>query len=83
MTTRLAGIEPYTKPCHTLRKNCETDWLGNGPQVALAHYLRTEDALFDKAAGVNSNENVHKNVHNPQPESGNSPINKGLTELRP
>jgi len=73
---KLAGIEPYTKPCHTLRKNCETDWsekypiqavtdwLGNSPQVALAHYLRTEDGLFDKAAGVVSDENVHNSVPN-------------------
>jgi len=58
------GVKPYAKPCHTLRKNCETDWsekypiqavtewLGNSVEVAMKHYVRAEDSLFEKAAGI-------------------------------
>jgi len=59
-----AGVKSYSKPCHTLRKNCETDWsekypiqavtewLGNSVEVAMKHYVRAEDSLFEKAAGI-------------------------------
>ena len=55
-----AGLEPWSKPCHTLRKNCETDWsaelplhivtewLGNSPAVAIKHYIRAENTDFEK-----------------------------------
>lgn len=47
-----AGLAPYSKPFHTLRKCCETEWmarcpvldvaswLGHSPTVAAAHYTR-------------------------------------------
>ena len=50
-----AGIEPYAKWCHTLRKNRESDWMASGfpfhvvvdwmghsDEVARQHYLRCE-----------------------------------------
>lgn len=49
-----AGLEPWDKPLHTLRKNLETDWLGehsaydvvswlgNSLTVALRHYHQTK-----------------------------------------
>ncbi len=57
---RRAGLEPWAKWCHTLRKNCETDWsrelplhvvtewLGNSPAVAIKHYLRAEPQDYDR-----------------------------------
>jgi integrase len=50
-----ANIRPYNKWCHTLRKNREQDWaenfpghvvaswMGHGPGVAQAHYLKVDD----------------------------------------
>ena len=61
---RCAGIRPWKKWCHTLRKNCETDWaerfpihvvaewLGNSPEVALRHYVRAESHHFREASGL-------------------------------
>ena len=60
---RMAGVEPWARWCHTLRKNCETDWagqypihvvtewLGNSPVVAMQHYVHATDADFDRLAG--------------------------------
>ena len=57
-----AGVEPWRRWCHTLRKNCETDWarvypihivtewLGNSPVVAMQHYVHATDADFDHLA---------------------------------
>lgn len=57
---RRAGVVPWDKWCHTLRKNCETDWqrkldvaaftefFGHSPQVALNHYTRAEPVDFQK-----------------------------------
>ncbi len=57
-----AGIEPYAKWCHTLRKNRESDWMavgfpfhvvvdwmGHSDEVARQHYLRVNDADLDAA----------------------------------
>jgi len=61
---RLAGVEPYHKPLHTLRKNCETDWLqtfdlltvcqwvGHSPAVAQRHYHKAKDSDFTLASGT-------------------------------
>lgn len=51
-----AGIKPYAKWCHTLRKNRESDWIdsgfpfhvviewmGHSDEVARQHYLRVND----------------------------------------
>lgn len=58
-----AGVEKYAKPFHTLRKNCESDWLsqfpvmdvcawlGHSPAVAMVHYHRTTEATFALASG--------------------------------
>ncbi|HUT58584.1 MAG TPA: tyrosine-type recombinase/integrase, partial [Phycisphaerae bacterium] len=60
---RRAGVEPWARWCHTLRKNCETDWagqypihvvtewLGNSPVVAMQHYVHATEADFDRLAG--------------------------------
>ena len=62
---RKATLEPWDRWCHTLRKNCETDWarqfpihvvtewLGNSPEVAMKHYTQATDADFRKAARHN------------------------------
>ena len=59
-----AGIKPWERWAHTLRKNCETDWaaefplhvvaewLGNSPKVALKHYLKAKDEDFRAASAV-------------------------------
>ena len=59
---RRAGIAPISRPLHTMRKSCETDWarvhpihvvaawLGNSPKVALAYYLQPTDEDFQEAA---------------------------------
>jgi len=65
---KAAGIEPYAKPYHTLRKNCETDWmarypvldvakwLGHAPAVAQKHYHQPRPEIMDQAAGVGETE---------------------------
>ncbi len=58
-----ADVAPWTRWCHTLRKNCEQDWLeagvgihaltdmlGNSPAVALKHYLRAGEADYDRVS---------------------------------
>ena len=57
---RKAALEPWDRCCHTLRKNCETDWagqypihvvtewLGNSPVVAMQHYVHATDADFER-----------------------------------
>lgn len=61
---RRAGLTPWPKPLHTLRKNCETDWLaeypimdvckwlGHAPGVAFKHYHQTREETMQKAAGI-------------------------------
>jgi hypothetical protein len=64
---RQAGIAPWPKLFHNLRASCETDlmqqhpihvvtaWLGNTPQIAITHYLQTQESDFAKAiAGITS-----------------------------
>ncbi len=63
LTTR-AGVSAYARPCHTLRKNIETDWmeeypvmvvcewLGHSPGIAAKHYHKTKDEQFERAAGL-------------------------------
>ena len=58
-----AGLKPYSKCCHTLRKNCQTDWaqdypeyvvcawMGNSSEVARKHYLAIPESLYNEAAG--------------------------------
>lgn len=57
-----AGLDVYSKPFHTLRKNLETEWmneyplsvvcewLGNSPEVAMKHYTRAEEEHFARAS---------------------------------
>lgn len=59
---RRAGLTVYSKPCHTLRKNLQTqwegefpihvvaEWLGNSPRVALEHYSKAEAKDFEKVS---------------------------------
>ena len=57
-----AGLEPYAKWCHTLRKNRESDWIksgfpfhvvvewmGHSDEVARQHYLRVNEDDLDAA----------------------------------
>jgi len=56
--------EAWAKPYHTLRKNCETDWLaaypvmdvcrwlGHSPTVAMKHYHQTTASTMRRAAGL-------------------------------
>lgn len=58
-----AGLLPWPRLFHTLRASCETDllekfpisavteWLGHSAAVALKHYTRVPDHLFERAAG--------------------------------
>jgi integrase len=58
---RRAGLQPWPRLFHNLRASRETDlmqsfpihvvtaWLGNTPKIALAHYLQTLDADFERA----------------------------------
>lgn len=53
-----AGVAPYAKPFHTLRKNREgelarhypqhvlKEWMGHDPDVADEHYLRVDEDLY-------------------------------------
>lgn len=58
-----AGLDPWPKPLHTLRKSLETDWLaahplldvvkwlGNSPEVAARHYHQTTPETFGRVSG--------------------------------
>ncbi len=58
-----AGVKPYAKWCHTLRKNREgdwnaagfpfhvvADWMGHSPEVARQHYLRVDENNLSAAS---------------------------------
>lgn len=59
-----AGLKAYSKPFHTLRKNCETEWmgiapvldvaswLGHSPTVAADHYTRPTAESVGKITGT-------------------------------
>jgi integrase len=59
-----AGCAGYSKPFHTLRKNCEsewaakfpildvTSWLGNSPTVAAKHYVRSTEETLAGVTGI-------------------------------
>ncbi|MFC1739294.1 tyrosine-type recombinase/integrase [Planctomycetota bacterium] len=61
---RHAGVEPFSKWCHTLRKNREQDWnyvfprhivaewMGHSVQVAQEHYLRVYQRDIEAAANT-------------------------------
>lgn len=61
---RKAGLTPWAKPFHVLRKNRETEWsqqfpahvvaewMGHDIQVAAEHYLKVPEELYAKAAGI-------------------------------
>lgn len=69
-----AGIKPYDKLFHTLRKNCESDWfaqgyptmavcswLGHSPSVAARFYHRPEQAVIDRVTGKASPQTTPQN----------------------
>ena len=64
-------IKPWADWCHTLRKNCETDWMAEGiPEyayinwcghtatVAKRHYLTVPDELFERVTGLEAPQNA-------------------------
>jgi hypothetical protein len=57
-----AGVPEYARWCHTLRKNCESDWIdagfpfhvvvewmGHSDEVARQHYLRVNESDLQAA----------------------------------
>ena len=56
-----AGLMPWPRLIHTLRASCETDlldtlptsavtqWLGHSAAIALKHYARVPEHLFERA----------------------------------
>ena len=71
---RRAGLDPWARWRHTLRKNCETDWagrfpihvvaewLGNSPEVAMRHYLRAEARHYLEASGLDDSAKQRDNA---------------------
>jgi len=70
-----AGVAPYKKPTHTLRKTCLTCWGRIYPQHTVAawaghastqttqeYYLQVSEAEYDRAAGLEKNP-VHGKIH--------------------
>ena len=66
-----AGIPEYSKWCHTLRKNRESDWMaagfpfhvvvewmGHSDEVARQHYLRVNEADLDAASRTQIGSNL-------------------------
>ncbi len=68
---RRAGIRSWPRLFHTLRASCETDfldwfpisavteWLGHSAAVALKHYARVPDHLFERAANGDAESGAH------------------------
>lgn len=64
----LAGIDPYARPCHSLRKSLSSDWmskypapavnawLGHSAKVAMAHYWQAPAALLSEVTGLKRND---------------------------
>lgn len=60
-----AGVEPWSDPFHCLRRSCQTEWvqdfpeyavaawIGNSTVVARRHYLKIPADLTARAAGLN------------------------------
>ena len=69
-----AGVEPWSKWCHTLRKNCETDWaqefpqyvvatwMGHGIEVSARHYLQVPEQLYDMASQSKLQQKLQQNA---------------------
>ncbi len=67
-----AGLEPWAKPMHTMRKNRETDWLatypvmdvcqwmGNSPSVAFKHYHQTHADTMARVTGAENAESSRR-----------------------
>ena len=59
-----AGLKPWPKPFQTLRQSRETElaaeypihvvvkWIGNSVKVAMRHYLKTQDVVYERAAAT-------------------------------
>ena len=72
---RRADVPTYSKPLHTLRKSCLTDWAGRYPQHVVTewaghadpkttneYYLKISEADYERAAGERD-ELLHKKLH--------------------
>ena len=74
---RRASANPWPRLFHTLRASCETDlleqfpinavteWMGHSATIALKHYSRVPEHLFDRATGLDNSK-----IKNRVPESG-------------
>ncbi len=65
VVARRAGVASYSKPLHSLRKSCITDWAARFPahvvqewaghgdiRTTLKYYLKVSESEYDKAAGL-------------------------------
>ncbi len=86
-----ANVPMYSRPYHTLRKNCETDWmeqhpvmvvcewLGHSADVAAKHYHRAKDEQFDRASGLECSQKCSQST-----DDKTQPIEtKDVTHKRP
>ncbi len=90
-----AGLTPWPRLFHTLRASCETDllerfpisavteWLGHSAAVALKHYARVPDELFQRAAdgGAESGAVVVQNAVQSVPASNRHEMTKPTENL--
>jgi integrase len=65
VVAKRAGVAPYSKPLHSLRKSCVTDWAARFPahvvkewaghadiRTTLKYYLKVSESEYDRAAGL-------------------------------
>ena len=72
---RRTGLDPWSRPWHSLRASCETDlakeyplataakWLGNTQAVAMRHYVDVTDADFEKAIVGDATTKAAQHLH--------------------
>ena len=82
-----AGLEPWSKLFQNCRSTRETElfkmtggnvkavcsWIGNSPQVAMAHYAQLTEADMKEAAKMTVLGGAEKRVHNQVQTPDNSP----------
>ena len=89
VVARRAGLDPWARWRHTLRKNCETDWagrspihvvaewLGNSPEVVVRHYLRAEARHYLEASGLDGRREQGDNAANGERLAPTSQVHVG------
>ncbi len=80
-----AGVKPWERLFHNLRASRQTeladqfplhvvtDWIGNSPDIADRHYLKTTDHHFEKAIrGLSADATVDATTQNPTQQAAES-----------